>query len=591
MRCLEKDRDKRFVHAGDVRNALRAIGSKENVAQRSGRSRARYVALGIMLAVLVVAVAAYLLVIRRPAALRDKKSIAVLPFDNLSADPENEYFSDGITEDIITQLSKIADLRVISKTSTMRYKNTDKTIAEIGEELGVATILEGSVRRAEGQVRIVSQLIDARTDEHLWADTYDRELKEIFEIQSDVAEKIAHALKATLTPQEKARIETAPTENMAAYDTYLRGREFYNRYRRADNQSAIILFKKTLEFDPDYALAYAGLGDAYGQAVIKYGYSPEWLDSAFAAARKSIELNPELAEGYKALGLAYMTNAEGKKALDANRKAIEYNPNYAPAISNCGFVTLALGRLDEAFNYFKQAAMLERNPGALALDLTGIGTVYIGLDDFESARKYFDEAFGVNPGHTLTLIRLSRLNLAEGRCEEAREYALDVVRLLPKAPMGYDLLSRVEVCAGNLPEARRHLERALEGERDFRQKRHTELERHIRYAYLLQKLGDDEKARKHATGASEALSAMIEAGSENPTIPFALAGAAIIQNDKEAVYHWLQEAIDAGFVVYRYAESDPLFETIREEPKFKGMMEGLRVRVEKMRKRVKKYED
>ena len=189
----------------------------------------------------------------------------------------------------------------------------------------------------------------------------DREVAEAFAVRRkrrhDFAE--VHSKLVRVWPQRrvsellgKARIETVPTESMAAYDAYLRGRDFYVRYTRADNQNAIILFKKALEFDPSFALAYAGLGDAYAQGVTKFGFSPEWLDSAFAAARKSIELNPELAEGYKALGLAYMTNAEETKALEANKKAIEYNPNFAPAISNCGFVNLQLGRLDEAFRWF-----------------------------------------------------------------------------------------------------------------------------------------------------------------------------------------------------------------------------------------------
>ncbi|UCG50492.1 MAG: protein kinase [Candidatus Latescibacterota bacterium] len=590
MRCLEKDKDKRIANAGEVRDALKAVSRKKPAFQQLERPRSRWAALGIAFAVVVAIVAVYPLIRRQPSVPEDRKSIAVLPFDNLSADPENEYFSDGITEDIIAHLSKIADLRVISRTSTMRYKNTDKNIAEIGEELGVGAILEGSVRRAGNKVRVVSQLIDAGTDEHLWADTYDRELKDIFEIQSDVAEKIARALKATLTPQEKVRIETAPTQNMAAYDAYLRGREFYARYSRADNEKAIVLFKKALEFDPHYALAYAGLGDAYGQRVAKYGFSHEWLDSAFTAARTSIELDPELAEGYKALGLTYMTNGECKKALEANKKAVEYNLNYSPAISNCGFVNLHLGRLDEAFYWFKKALMLDLTPGGRALDLAGIGAVYIGLDDFESAKKYLEEARGVNPGHAISLMHLTRLNVADGRCEPAREFARAVVRLVPKSPLGYELLAGVEMCAGNLIDARQHQEKVLDPERSLGQRRHIELQQHIRYAYLLQKTGDVDDSPDHAIRASDGLKAMIEAGADDPRIFIGLAEAAIVLNDKADAYHWLREAIDAGFVVYRFAEANPLFEDIREEPKFKEMMAELRVRVEKMRERVREYD-
>jgi len=191
-----------------------------------------------------------------------KKSIAVLPFKSLSDSKEDEYFSDGTTEDIISQLSKIGELKVISRTSAMRFKNTTKSLREIGRELDVATILEGSVRRSGDRVRIVSQLVDTRTDEPLWTETYDRQMSDIFEIQSDVAQKIATELRAQLSPEVKRRMERKPTESLEAYDYYLKGREYYYRYRKQDNEHAIELFKKALELDPDYALAYAGLGDA-----------------------------------------------------------------------------------------------------------------------------------------------------------------------------------------------------------------------------------------------------------------------------------------------------------------------------------------
>ena len=184
----------------------------------------------------------------------------MLPFQNLSPDPENAYFADGITEDILTQLAKVGDLKVIARTSVMQYKGSRKPMREIARELGVATLLEGSVRRAGTRVRIVGQLIDARTEQHLWAETYDRELADIFAIQSEVAEQIAAALKATLTPADKERIAQRPTANIEAYDFYVQGRERYYRYRKEDNDQAIELFRKALVIDPRFALATGGTG-------------------------------------------------------------------------------------------------------------------------------------------------------------------------------------------------------------------------------------------------------------------------------------------------------------------------------------------
>ena len=176
----------------------------------------------------------------------DAKTIAVLPFKNLSDNKEDEYFSDGIMEDILTQLSKISDLRVISRTSMMQYKNTKKNLRQIGEELNVATILEGSVRRAGGRVRIVGQLINARKDEHIWAETYDRELKDVFAIQTEVAKNIAASLQAILSPKELEQIENKSTANLDAYTFYLRGRDYFYRYTKQDNEKAIELFRNAL---------------------------------------------------------------------------------------------------------------------------------------------------------------------------------------------------------------------------------------------------------------------------------------------------------------------------------------------------------
>ncbi len=277
--CLEKDPERRFHSAHDLAFDLEALsdvsapasGARTIRPKPAWRRRTALGFGGVVAAGLLVLVAVLLWRTRGgksgapSASAPDRKSVAVLPFQNLSPDPENAFFADGMTEDILTQLSKIRDLKVISRSSVMRYKGTQKPIQTIAAELGVGAVLEGSVRRAGSRVRIVGQLIDARTDEHLWAETYDRELKDVFAIQSEVAQQIAAALRATLSPAEKKRIEQNPTRNLAAYDQYLKGRELYYRYRKADNESALGLFQKALELDPGFALAYAGLGDAYAQ--------------------------------------------------------------------------------------------------------------------------------------------------------------------------------------------------------------------------------------------------------------------------------------------------------------------------------------
>ncbi|MEE9161864.1 MAG: hypothetical protein V3U35_02740, partial [Candidatus Neomarinimicrobiota bacterium] len=203
--------------------------------------------------------------LREPGDAARDKSVAVIPFVNFSDSKDDEYFSDGITDDILTHLSKIGELKVIARTSVMQYKNTDRRVRDIARELGVASILEGSVRRSGNTVRITSQLIDADTEEHLWAETYDRELTDIFAIQTDVARRIAKALKATLTPDEQERIEKKPTENLEAYEWYLRGNDYLRRgsFAVASDQAnldkAVSAYQRAIALDPNFAAAHARL--------------------------------------------------------------------------------------------------------------------------------------------------------------------------------------------------------------------------------------------------------------------------------------------------------------------------------------------
>ena len=352
--CLEKKPEQRFQSAHDLAFDLSAVDAEVARPEPRARGRAALVWAGAAVIALLAALAVLLLRTRGGLGLRpsasgsDRKSIAVLPFQNLSPDPENAFFADGMTEDILTQLAKIRDLKVISRTSVMRYKGTQKTIPVIAAELGVATILEGSVRRAGDRVRIVGQLVDARTDEHLWAETYDRELKDVFAIQSEVAQKIAGSLQAALSPAEKKRIEQSPTGNLAAYDLYLKGRELYGHYRKADNEAAIENFQKALQLDSGFALAYAGLGDAYAQRVQRFGFPQSTLESSLEMGRKAIALDPELAEGHKALGLTYFVKGAYRESLGASRRAVELNPNNVGATANVGYSLFVLGRADEA---------------------------------------------------------------------------------------------------------------------------------------------------------------------------------------------------------------------------------------------------
>jgi TolB-like protein/Flp pilus assembly protein TadD len=291
----------------------------------------------------------------------ERKSVAVLPFVNLSGDPDNEYFSDGVTGDIINHLSRIADLKVISRTSVMQYKGTTRSLREIGDELGVATVLEGEVQRIGDRVRINAQLIDAETDAHLWGEQYNRELTDVFAIQSDVAQQIALALKTTLTAAEKVRIEERPTESLEAYDNYLRGRYFWNQRTLVAFDSAIDYYNRAILLDPNYARAYAGLAETYVLLPEYSGRSmPEALPLARAAIERARTLDPDLAETYAASAYVKFHFEWNYDAAELDYlKAIELDPDYATAHQWYVELLGTTGRLNEALAEAQKAVELD----------------------------------------------------------------------------------------------------------------------------------------------------------------------------------------------------------------------------------------
>ena len=288
------------------------------------------------------------------------RSIAVLPFENMTEQSGSDYFSDGITEDIISALSEINGLRVIARTSILQYKGTNKTVVEIAKEVNVNTILEGSVRRIDNNVRVVAQLIDIETDDHLWANTYDRKLNDIFEVQSDIALNIANALEAELSTELTAELTSSSTQNSQAYENYLKGKEQYYTYTEEGFRKAVKYYNSALELDPNYALAYAELAGAYAQL---YNTTKEvtFKDIGFKSVEKAVSINPELAEAYKARGVLNAYTGQGIKALEDYLKAVNLKPGYSDVIANIGYRYFAFGDLSECYNWQKKAHALNPN--------------------------------------------------------------------------------------------------------------------------------------------------------------------------------------------------------------------------------------
>jgi TolB-like protein/Flp pilus assembly protein TadD len=505
----------------------------------------------------------------------DAKSIAVLPFKNLSDSKEDEYFSDGITEDIITQLSKIGELKVISRTSVMKYKTVEKNLREIGQELNVAAILEGSVRRAGDRVRIVGQLIDAASDRHMWADTYDRQMRDIFAIQSEVAQRIASALKATLSPNELKQIEKKSTENLDAYAYYLRGREYYYRFTRDDNERAIELFKKALALDPYYALAYAGLGDAYDRKSWRED-SDAWSDSAIAVSTKAVTLDPNLAEGYKALGVVYESRGELRHALELYQKAVQLNPNYAPAITNIGAVYQSLGELAESLKWFRKAVVVQ--PG-FARWSSNVGLCYYRLEYDSLATVWLQKAMQLQPDFIFPYVVITYVDVYAQRYDSARQRINRALSILPNESIALDAAADVELISGNYTQARAFLEKSMD-------QSGAVSPAGVKMGCALRKLGDIHRSDNILDSNIAAYSGRFDELSEGSPIPYHIAAAYSMKGNDQQAIRWLRKAIDLGYRDRRRPLVDPAFDNLRGNTQFKDIVAHLDRKITEMRVRV-----
>jgi adenylate cyclase len=296
-----------------------------------------------------------------------RRTIAVLPFVNMSGDTENEYFSDGIAEEILNLLTQLPQLKVASRTSSFAYKGKETSIPAVARDLGVSTLLEGSVRKAGDRVRITAQLIDTGSDSHLWSETYDREMKDVFAIQDDIAHSIVKALQVTLTPQERRAIQSVATSDPEAYDYYLRGRSYMYSMARRDYEHAIRMFEQAIGVDSKYALAYAGMADAYSHLYRYAEATPENVEKANRASEQAVVLDRESAEAHASRGLALMISERYDAAEQEFETAIGKNPNLFDAWHYYGLASSSRGDYEKAARLYARAA--EVNPADFQVPL------------------------------------------------------------------------------------------------------------------------------------------------------------------------------------------------------------------------------
>jgi len=501
QKCLAKDPDLRYQHMDELAADLRGV--RKNV--KSGRSAAE-----------------------APDGVL-APSIAVLPFTNMSPEPENEYFSDGLTEEIITNLTKIRALKVISRTSALRYKKTAKSLRQIAAELSVQYILEGSVRKQGDHLRITAQLVDAFQDAHLWAETYRGTMEDVFDIQEKVAQEIAGALRLHLTPGENKELKKRYTENTEAYQLYLQGRFQWNKRSVEGFYKAIELFQMALKKDKSFALAYAGLADAYsllGDTGVYALHPHEAFFKAKEAVAKALELDDRLAEAHTSLAHLKMHDYDWEGAEEEFKRSIELNPSYATAYHWYGGLLSAVGRTEEAVITMEKARDLD--PISLPIH-TDLGLTYYFAREYDRAVEQYKKALELDPHFTRAYITLSSALALTGNYAEA------------------------------LPAVEKAI--ALTGDR-------------TKVAYLgrIYALTGDRKK------ALEAVEELKELSKKRPVSPHSIALIYAALGEKDRAFEWLQMAWEEGFVEPYSIKVDPWLDSLRDDPRFQELLKKARLK-------------
>jgi TolB-like protein/Tfp pilus assembly protein PilF len=414
------------------------------------------------------------------------KSIAVLPFESLSEDKSNAYFAEGVQDEILTRLAKVADLKVISHTSTQHFNSAPENLPQIAKQLGVTNILEGSVQKVADQVRVNVQLINALTNAHLWAETYDRKLTDIFAVESEIARSIADTLQAKLTGSEKTAISEKPTASSEAYELYLKGRFFWNKRTGADLKTACDYFEKAIAADPQYATAYAGLAESYLLIPeFNAGFPQDYFPKAKAAAQRAIALDESSAQAHAALGLLLcFSDADFIEAEKEFRRAISLNPNYATAHHWFGNALLvALGRFDEAISETRRA--LELDPLSLVIN-ADVGNTLTNARRYDQAIVQLQRTLALDNKFAYAHWNLGlALYLKGDRAAAIAEY--EKARALDDDPVTLGLLGRAYADA-------RENEKALEMMRQLETRSKQQFVRGYLIAIIHVGLGEKNKA-------------------------------------------------------------------------------------------------
>ena len=468
MKCLEKEAENRYQSAKELAVDLRRLSTPSStnpITAANLRPRRRLVKTvieGVIMLMIVVA----LLVAFNTGGWRDRLlghdvqpqigSLAVLPLTNLSRDPEQDYFADGMTEALITDLARTTNLRVISRTSVMHYKGSDESLPEIARELHVDAVVEGSVQRSENRVRITAQLIRGATDQHLWADSYERDLQDVLGLQDEVAHAITQQVEGKLSQQKVTPPQSSRPVNPEAYEAYLKGRYYWNKRDRASLEKSVDYFNQAIAKDPNYALAYAGLADVYVVLGPDWAMPPKDInEKAKAAAQKALEVDDSLAEAHTSLASIYHNEWNWVGAEREFKRAIELDPNYATAHQWYSIYLSTVGRFDESVKEATKAAELD--PLSLIISAS-LGNRLIEARRYQDAASQCRKTLEMDPNFGLAHACIGTASVNEGHFQEGIPELKKAIELLPGSPYFMAQLGMAYAQSGDRAQAQKVLD-------------------------------------------------------------------------------------------------------------------------------------
>ena len=510
-----------------------------------------------------------------PSVERDRPAIAVLPFENRSLDRENASFADGVHGAVLAELFKVGGLIVISGSEMARFKEVDVRLRDIGDEYKVDAVLQGSAQRTEDRVWVDAQLIEVASNATLWAGVFDRRVEEVFAVQSEIALRVAEALRATLTPEEEVRLAAMPISAVRAQDFYYQGRRAFGGFTPEENQEAGRLYRRALEIEPEYALAWAGLSRVHVQAVTRYGQARSLLDSAETAAARALAVEPELASVHLAVGEIHFARNRFDDADRAWLRAYKLEPNLPGVTHNLSVTNRLRGRLVESLRWLKRAFRTEPNYSQVR---SSLALNYLTLGMANKAQEWIDSELALFPDRRGRYVTASRVKLAAGDPEAALAWAQAGVERWPEDPDLVASAAAVALFTRDWELAERY---SAEASRLGGGRTSFHMPAKLVWAEALERLGRNQEAAPLLREVLDSTATMEPSAPQTILLQAAATYAAVGQS--ETAVEWLRLAYEAGWRGATEYDLNPVFDEIRDDERVQELLSTLRAEVERMR--------